>query len=338
MRFDIAPMEGVTTRIYRTVHAIHFPGADRYYTPFISATPEFNLKGKDLREVDPRENPGVRPVEAQGCQKKSDMQVSGFTESRYFGKNLQAAVGREPDGRLKEGLPQGGRLPERIPELVPQVLCNTAEAFLPITKTLYRLGYREINLNLGCPAGTVVSKRKGSGLLAFPEDLDRFLEATFRGLEREGFWIVTDPEAAGSLESRRSPESVNRLESVQGSNGRRLLKEGEDRRTKMPVRISIKTRIGKEDPSEAARLIEIYNRYPIAELTVHPRVQREMYNGIPHEDVFAQFVRDCRIPLVYNGNIFSAEDYLRIRRKFPTVQAVMVGRGLIADPALVREM
>ena len=37
-------------------------------------------------------------------------------------------------------------------------------------------GYREINLNLGCPSGTVTAKKKGSGFLLYPDDLDRFFD------------------------------------------------------------------------------------------------------------------------------------------------------------------
>ena len=50
-------------------------------------------------------------------------------------------------------------------------------------------GYREVNLNLGCPSGTVVAKGKGSGFLSFPEKLDAFLDEIYSGLADTGLDI-----------------------------------------------------------------------------------------------------------------------------------------------------
>ena len=58
---------------------------------------------------------------------------------------------------------------------VPQVLTNSAEDFLRIEKDLKEIGYEEININLGCPSGTVASKGRGAGFLARPQELDHFL-------------------------------------------------------------------------------------------------------------------------------------------------------------------
>ena len=62
---------------------------------------------------------------------------------------------------------------------VPQILTNKAEDFLGTVSKLQELGYEEINLNLGCPSRTVVSKNRGSGFLAMQEELHRFLEEVF---------------------------------------------------------------------------------------------------------------------------------------------------------------
>ena len=63
--------------------------------------------------------------------------------------------------------------------LVPQILANDPDRFLDAVRALAELGYRECNLNLGCPSGTVVSKGRGAGFLAEPERLDRFFDAVF---------------------------------------------------------------------------------------------------------------------------------------------------------------
>lgn len=64
--------------------------------------------------------------------------------------------------------------------VIPQILTNQAEDFLSLTKELREYGYDTVNLNLGCPSGTVVAKRRGSGLLAWPNTLDAFLDEIFR--------------------------------------------------------------------------------------------------------------------------------------------------------------
>lgn len=172
--------------------------------------------------------------------------------------------------------------------VVPQILTNRAGDFLLASKKLSEMGYREINLNLGCPSGTVTAKKKGSGFLLYPDDLDRFFDEVFSDAAvRNGEFLV-----------------------------------------------SVKTRIGKNEVEEWPELMQIYNRYPIHELTVHPRIQKEFYKGTPHLDVFADILKESRNPVVYNGDLFTVEKTKEFREKFPTVGTVMIGRGLIRNPAL----
>ncbi|RHS64217.1 tRNA-dihydrouridine synthase family protein [Clostridium sp. AM45-5] len=172
--------------------------------------------------------------------------------------------------------------------VVPQILTNRAGDFLLASKKLLEMGYREINLNLGCPSGTVTAKKKGSGFLLYPDDLDRFFDEVFSDAAvRNGEFLV-----------------------------------------------SIKTRIGKNEVEEWPELMQVYNRYPIHELTVHPRIQKEFYKGTPHFDVFTDILKESRNPVVYNGDLFTVEKVKEFREKFPTVGTVMIGRGLIRNPAL----
>ena len=60
---------------------------------------------------------------------------------------------------------------------VPQILTKVPEDFLWAAQQCADRGYEEVNLNLGCPSGTVVSKGKGAGMLANPENLNRFLDS-----------------------------------------------------------------------------------------------------------------------------------------------------------------
>lgn len=107
--------------------------------------------------------------------------------------------------------------------------------------------------------------------------------------------------------------------------------------------ISIKTRIGVDDPDEFGEIIEIYNKYPIKELTIHPRVLKEMYNGRAHRDVFNKALEIYKKPVCYNGDIFSVSDYEKAMQDIEVmstdnVQAVMIGRGMLRNPALIREL
>ena len=172
--------------------------------------------------------------------------------------------------------------------VVPQLLAKDGALAAWMIGELRKMGYTEVNLNFGCPSGTVTAKHKGAGLLAYPEELERCLDEIF-----------------GTL-----PE----------------------------MRVSIKTRIGKNDPAEWPRLLDIYARYPVAELIVHPRLQKEFYRGAVHRDAFdAALARRQDVP-VYNGDLFTAADVAAFCRQYPQVDAVMVGRGLIADPALGRRL
>ena len=170
---------------------------------------------------------------------------------------------------------------------VPQILTNRADDFLRTAEKLKDFGYEEVNLNLGCPSKTVVTKGRGAGFLADPAGLDRFLGEIFE---------------------------------------------------KSPVRISLKTRLGMEDASEFMALMNIYNKYPAEELIIHPRVQKDFYKNTPDLQAFARAADISRIPVCYNGDIFSVEDYERFTERFPGTDRVMTGRGVLKDPSLARKL
>lgn len=172
-------------------------------------------------------------------------------------------------------------------DTVPQILTNNAEDFLRTAEKLAGYGYREINLNLGCPSRTVAAKGRGAGFLAEPEKLDAFLDTVFR---------------------------------------------------KCRMSVSVKTRIGVDDPEEFAGLMEIYNRYPIRELIIHPRIQKDFYKNIPNMEVFSEAFSVSKNPVCYNGDVFSEEDCRKLTERFPGLDRIMTGRGVLADPALAREI
>ena len=173
---------------------------------------------------------------------------------------------------------------------VPQLLTNNPQDFITTAVKLGELGYREINLNLGCPSRTVVTKYRGSGFLAKPGELDAFFAEVFSACGGEG--------SLGEMQ------------------------------------ISVKTRLGVEEPEEFFRILDIYNRYPLKELIIHPRTQRDFYSGPVHMDLFSYGAEHSRCPVCYNGDIRTGEDMRALEERFPALDRVMIGRGLLVDPAL----
>jgi tRNA-dihydrouridine synthase len=167
--------------------------------------------------------------------------------------------------------------------VVPQILTNNAEYFIAIAEQLKEIGYGEVNLNLGCPSPTVVTKGKGSGFLGQPEKLDQFLEEIY---------------------------------------------------TKLEMKISVKTRIGFEDAAEHERLIAIFNKYPMEELIIHPRIQKDFYKNDIRIKEFENMNKEAIMPVCYNGDINTVVDYEKIYQRFPDVERIMLGRGLMQNPNL----
>lgn len=234
MNYYVAPMEGLTDRVWRQAHQkwFAFPGAPaRYYAPFISPPENRVLIKKKMAELSPAANPGA-PV-------------------------------------------------------IPQLLAKDGELAAWMIGELRKLGYTEVNLNFGCPSGTVTAKGKGSGLLADVPALERLLDGVF---------------------------------------------------ARSPLPVSIKTRIGYTRPDEFDRLLDVFARYPIHELIIHPRTRVEFYKGIPHREAFAKAHAALDRPLCYNGDLFCEEDCRELMRQFPNTRALMLGRGLIANPALAQSL
>ena len=169
---------------------------------------------------------------------------------------------------------------------VPQLLTRDAGDFCWAANALFDMGYDEINLNLGCPSGTVVAKGKGAGLLADPARLDRFLEGAFSGA--------------------RGP-------------------------------VSIKTRLGLESPEEFPRLLEIFAKYPVSLLIIHPRVRADYYREPVRFGEFERALARYEGPVCYNGGLTAPEHCTGVLERCPGVEKLMLGRGLLANPALVRQ-
>ena len=167
---------------------------------------------------------------------------------------------------------------------IPQVLTKNPEDFLWAAQQCADRGYSEVNLNVGCPSGTVVAKGKGAGMLADPEGLDRFLEHIF---------------------------------------------------SKTPIPVSVKTRVGLKEDEEFPHLLDIFNKFPICELIIHPRVRTDFYQPPLRLSSFSYALENSKLPLCYNGDIGSMKTLKETQLRFPQVDAFMIGRGLVGDPGML---
>ena len=227
MLLDFAPLEGITTALFRRLHHEYFPGVDRYYTPFLSPTADRRFTPKEQREFYPEFNQEIA--------------------------------------------------------VIPQILTKNADDFLWAARELYAMGYEEINLNLGCPSGTVTAKGKGAGMLSNLQGLSEFLDSIF---------------------------------------------------AQAPCKISVKTRLGLDTPDEFDRIMDIYNRFPLSELIIHPRVRKDFYRHPVRTESFDKAYHSRTCPISYNGSIVTPQDYMDCICRYPDLHAVMIGQALVSDPFL----
>lgn len=107
---------------------------------------------------------------------------------------------------------------------------------------------------------------------------------------------------------------------------------------KEQIQISVKTRIGLEYPEEFEDILRVYNRYPFHEIIIHPRLQKDFYNGKPNLEVYDVAFGQSVHPVCYNGDIFTKQDYEELMKRFPNTERIMIGRGIVANPGLIREI
>jgi tRNA-dihydrouridine synthase len=168
-------------------------------------------------------------------------------------------------------------------EVVPQVLSKSAEEIISFARNCEEFGFKELNLNLGCPYPQVTRKLRGAGMLPFPDMVDEILE--------------------------------------------KVMKE-------IKISFSVKCRLGNLSAKEMDALIPVFNRYPINELTIHARIGKQLYSGKPDFDSFAGAVAQLQMPVVYNGDIFADSDFEKFKSRFPEINLLMIGRGILSDPFL----
>ena len=174
----------------------------------------------------------------------------------------------------------------QVPHLIPQLIAPTAEKAEKILSLFIEKGYKEADINMGCPFPILAKRHNGSGILPYPEEVKALLSLI----------------------------------------------------TKYPqINFSIKMRLGWEDPEECLKLAPIINELPLRQVVMHPRLGKQQYKGEVDLKAFEAVQHVCKHPLIYNGDINHIEDIHRIQEQFPGLAGMMIGRGLLANPALAWE-
>lgn len=175
----------------------------------------------------------------------------------------------------------------RTPSLIPQLIASSPEELNNICKMLRKSSYKQADINMGCPFIPIVRRKKGSGILPYPDKVDELLKETLK-----------------------FPE----------------------------ISFSVKTRLGWESPNECLQLLPIFHSYPLHHITLHARTGKQQYNGYTDITSFGSFYEQCKTPLLYNGDITSKEDAFTIKRQFPLIAGIAIGRGLLYNPFIAKEI
>lgn len=222
--------------------------------------------------------------------------LQGYTEAIYRNAHAACFGGVDtyytPFIRLEKGnfrhkdVRDLGLEKNRVPHLVPQLIASTKEKAETILALFIEKGYKEADINLGCPFPLLAKRHNGSGMLPYPEEVKSLLEL-----------VPQYPQ----------------------------------------ISFSVKMRLGWEDLQECGKVVDLLNDIPLRQVTMHPRLGKQQYKGEVDLEGFTAFFDACKHPVVYNGDMTSLEDIQRITERFPKLAGIMIGRGLLARPALALE-
>lgn len=222
--------------------------------------------------------------------------LQGFTEAPWRNAHQEIFGGIDtyytPFVRIERGEFRTREVRDILPEnntvsrLVPQLIASTPAELEQLAGLFIEKGYREADINMGCPFPLLARKHKGSGILPYPEEVAALLDE-----------LVHYPE----------------------------------------LKFSVKMRLGWESADEWRALLPLLNAAPLQQITLHPRIGKQQYKGEVDRASFAAFYQECGHPLVYNGDLLTVGDIQELEEAYPRLAGVMLGRGLLANPALASE-
>lgn len=223
--------------------------------------------------------------------------LQGYTDAIYRQAHARFFGGVEnyytPFVRVEHGEIRRKDVRELEPEnnrgvsLVPQLIAPDVDRLEQIMTLFTEKGFKDVDINLGCPFPTLAKRHNGAGMLPYLDEVSRLL----------------------TVAVEKYPD----------------------------VRFSVKMRLGWETPEESLALLPLLNSLPLAHIIMHPRLGRQQYKGQTDMDGFTAFYEGCSHPLYYNGDLLTTEDIRNVAARFPRLTGVMIGRGLLANPALAVE-
>lgn len=222
--------------------------------------------------------------------------LQGFTDAPYRNAHETVFGGIEsyytPFVRVEKG---GFRTRElrdieqennTVRHIIPQLIASTPDEMRKLITLFQQKGHSEANLNMGCPFPMLARRHKGSGILPYPEEVEKLLQC---------------------------------------------MEEFPD------MQFSVKMRLGWANPEECLALLPLLNNVPLKQVTLHARIGEQQYKGETDWNSFEAFYNECKHPLIYNGSINTLEDINEVRNRFPNLSGIMIGRGLLTNPALALE-
>ncbi len=171
-------------------------------------------------------------------------------------------------------------------KVTPQLMGNNASDFKDTVCALSELGYRQFNWNIGCPMKQITKKKRGCGLMPFPDLVEEVIN-----------------------------NSCNR-----------------------GYKLSVKMRLGMENPEEGVEIIRRLNRYPLDFIAIHPRFGIQQYEGKVHWEYLKEMLTLTRHSVIYSGDIVDIASFKAVKERFPEISQFMIGRGILKNPFLAEEI
>ncbi len=168
-------------------------------------------------------------------------------------------------------------------DVVPQILSKDTNEIIKFINLCDNKGFKEVNWNLGCPYPRVANKKRGSGMLPYPDMVFEILDEVMPNIN---------------------------------------------------IGLSIKCRLGYFHYEEIFELLKVYNSFNLLELIIHARLGKQLYTGDVNIDVLKTVIEKSKIPIAYNGDVFSKNDFNNFKKELPETDIWMIGRGLLVDPFL----
>lgn len=104
------------------------------------------------------------------------------------------------------------------------------------------------------------------------------------------------------------------------------------------IDLSVKMRLGYMSADEVWPVLDVLNQHKIKEIIVHPRIGKQMYNGVADSSILPEIVEKSAHPVAYNGDITTTEQAHSLLEKNPNITHLMIGRGLLSNPFLANQI